>query len=85
MEKFEILDAMVDRGNGYLLTSAVVKEGISKPTLASYVRYKSMERVGRGIYLSDSEWPDELYLRNESCCLTRTDRIGERLNGSREW
>lgn len=62
MEKFEILDAMVERGNGYLLTSDVVKEGISKPTLASYVRSKPMERVGRGIYFSDDEWPDELYL-----------------------
>lgn len=62
MEKFEILDAMVNRGNGYLLTSDVVKEGISKPTLASYVTYKSMERVGRGVYLLDDEWSDELYL-----------------------
>lgn len=62
MGKFGFLDAMVERGNGYLLTSDVIREGISKPTLASYVRYRSMERVGKGIYFSDDAWPDELYL-----------------------
>lgn len=62
MKKFEILDSLVVRGNGYLLTSDVIKEGVSKPTLASYVRYRSMKRVGKGIYFSDDAWPDELYL-----------------------
>ncbi len=62
MEKFEILDALVERGNGYLLTADVIREGISKPTMASYVKCRSMERVGKGIYFSEDAWPDELYL-----------------------
>lgn len=60
--RFDILDEMVDRGNGYLRTAEVVAQGISKPTLAEYVQARNMERVAQGIYLSEEAWPDELFL-----------------------
>ena len=62
MTKFELLDSLVMRGNGYLLTSAVTEAGISKPTLAAYVKARQMERVAKGLYLAKDAWPDSLYV-----------------------
>lgn len=62
MNRFDILDNLVENGNGYLRTSQVLAQGISKPTLAEYVRKKKMDHVAQGIYLAADAWPDELYL-----------------------
>lgn len=62
MKRFEILDKLVENGNGYLRTSQVLESGISKPTLAEYVKKRNMERVAQGVYLAEDAWPDELYL-----------------------
>lgn len=35
-----MLDHLVSQGNGYLLTSQVLLSGVSKPTLAEYVRWR---------------------------------------------
>ena len=61
MKRFDILDNLVENGKGYLLTSQVLEQGISKPTLAEYVRKRNMERVAQGVYLAADAWPDELY------------------------
>ena len=60
--RFEILDNLVESGNGYLRTSQVLEQRISKPTLAEYVSKRNMERVAQGVYLAADAWPDELYL-----------------------
>ena len=62
MGKFEILDQLVEKGNGYLLTSDALTNGISKRTLGKYVAEKNMERVAHGIYLSEDAWPDDYFL-----------------------
>ena len=62
MTRFDVLDKLVETGNGYLCTSQVVENGISKPTLAQFVRVRNMERVAQGVYLAENAWPDELYL-----------------------
>jgi predicted transcriptional regulator of viral defense system len=62
MTRFDVLDKLVETGNGYLCTSQVVENGISKPTLAQFVRVRNMGRVARGVYLAENAWPDELYL-----------------------
>lgn len=62
MTRFEVLDNLVENGNGYLRTSQVLESGISKPTLADYVSKRNMERVAHGVYLAEDAWPDELYL-----------------------
>jgi predicted transcriptional regulator of viral defense system len=62
MTRFEVLDKLVENGNGYLRTSQALERGISKPTLADYVSKRNMERVAHGVYLSEDAWPDELYL-----------------------
>ena len=62
MTRFDVLDKLVEAGNGYLCTSQVVENGISKPTLAKFVRVRNMGRVAHGVYLAENSWPDELYL-----------------------
>ncbi len=62
MTRFELLDELVEKGNGYLLTYQVLEKGISKPTLADYVNKRNMERVAQGVYLAEDAWKDELYI-----------------------
>ena len=62
MNQFNVLDDLVRSGNGYLCTAQVLKKGVSKPTLAEYVRKRNMERVAHGVYLSEDAWPDDLFL-----------------------
>lgn len=61
MKRFDILDSLVKQGNGYLCTSQALKHGVSKPTMAHYVRKRNMERVAHGVYLAEDAWPDTLY------------------------
>ena len=61
MKRFDILDSLVSQGNGYLCTSQALKHGVSKPTMAHYVRKRNMERVAHGVYLAEDAWPDTLY------------------------
>ncbi len=62
MSQFEVLDSLVKSGNGYLRTAQVLEHGVSKPTLAEYVRKRNMERVAQGVYLAEDAWPDDLFL-----------------------
>ncbi len=62
MTRFELLDELVEKGNGYLQTFQVLEKGISKPTLADYVNKRNMERVAQGVYLAEDAWKDELYI-----------------------
>ena len=62
MTQFELLDKLVEKGNGYLQTFQVLEKGISKPTLADYVNKRNMERVAQGVYLAEDVWKDELYI-----------------------
>lgn len=61
MGKSVVLDKLVDAGNGYLTTAQVLESGISKPTLATYVKEQNLRRVGHGIYLANDAWEDNLY------------------------
>ena len=62
MGKFDILDRLVKEGNGYLQTSAVLENDISKRTLAKYVALRDLERVAHGVYMAEDAWPDDYYL-----------------------
>ena len=61
MTKFEKLDNLLRESNGYLQTAQVLKEGISKPTLAAYVRDRGMDHVAQGVYRAKDWWEDSLY------------------------
>ena len=58
----ETLDNIVKRNNGYLRTSDVVASGISKTYLSEYVKKRNLDRVAKGVYMSEEAWLDELYL-----------------------
>ena len=62
MSNESILQQVIEKNNGYLLTSIAVEKGITKPYLAKYVKENSLEKVARGIYITDDVWPDELYI-----------------------
>lgn len=67
MGKFDILDQLVEEGNGYLLTAAALDHGVSKKTLAKYVEARGMERAAHGVYMAEDAWTDDyflLYARN---------------------
>ena len=62
MGKQEILDHLVEEGNGYLQTAVVLENNISKRTLARYVEKRGLERVAHGVYISEDAWPDDYYI-----------------------
>ena len=67
VRKQDILDRLIEDGNGYLQTADVLRNGVSKQTLARYVQSHEMKRVVQGVYAADDAWQDGyylLYLRN---------------------
>lgn len=62
MSKRITLDRLLEENNGYLLTSQVIEKGISRTALSQYVRNEGLERVARGVYISEDVWPDELFI-----------------------
>ncbi len=62
MDKNDILQKLIERNNGYLLSAMANENNISKAVLSKYVKEKGLERIARGIYITDDVWPDELYI-----------------------
>lgn len=62
MTKFEMLDKIIERNAGYLLTSTVQDSGISRTYLSRYVKERELERIETGIYILPEIWPDPLYV-----------------------
>lgn len=62
MDKRIVLERLIEENNGYLLTSMAVENKVTKPFLARYVKEMEMEKVARGVYITDDVWPDELYI-----------------------
>lgn len=57
-----MLERLIEENNGYLLTSMAVEKNVTKPFLARYVKEMGMEKVARGVYITDDVWPDELFV-----------------------
>ena len=62
MGKFDILDQLVEEGNGYLLTSVVLDHDVSKKTLSKYIEDRGLERAAHGVYMAEDAWKDDYYL-----------------------
>lgn len=62
MTKRMILEQLVKKNHGYLLTSLAEKNQISRTYVMEYVKEHAMEKVARGIYITDDVWPDELFI-----------------------
>ena len=62
MDKRIVLERLIEENNGYLLTSMAIEKDITKPFLSRYVKEMGMEKVARGVYITDDVWPDELFI-----------------------
>ena len=62
MNKYEQIRNLLRENNGYVFTAQVEKAGISRTYLLKFVRENNLERVARGIYISQDTWVDELYI-----------------------
>lgn len=62
MKKKEVLDDMLETKNGLLITSEVVKSGVSKTYLLEYAKRMQLERISQGVYLSKNALADYFYL-----------------------
>ena len=62
MNKYDLLDNLVSEGNGYLLASVAAANNISRQVLSKYVITRGMERIIRGVYITEEVWPDDYYL-----------------------
>lgn len=65
MTKSDILEQLIEENNGYLIASKAADAGVSKPSVAKYVKDHEMEKVSHGIYILDDVWPDELFILQE--------------------
>jgi predicted transcriptional regulator of viral defense system len=62
MTKKEKIENFIEKYNGYLITSLICNEDISKTYVAQYIKEHGMEKVSRGLYITDDVWPDELFI-----------------------
>lgn len=42
MSTSDILESLIEKDNGYLITSKAVESGVSKPSVSKYVRERDM-------------------------------------------
>ena len=62
MTKKEKIEQFIEKYNGYLVTSLLSNEDISKTYIARYVKEHGMEKVSKGIYITEDVWVDELFV-----------------------
>ena len=77
MDKRIVLERLIEENNGYLLTSMAIEKDITKPFLSRYVKEMGMEKVARGVYITDDVWPDELFVMQvrNSAVIFRVKRL----------
>lgn len=62
MNKYEILDALLQANNGYLTASDASDAGVSRAYFGEYIRNRGLERVAHGLYHSQDAWDDGMYI-----------------------
>lgn len=62
MTKKEKIEKFIEKYNGYLITSLVCNEDISKTYVAKYIKEHGLEKISRGLYITDDVWLDELFV-----------------------
>lgn len=62
MNKYEKMSDLLQKNSGYMFTAQVEKSGISRTYLAKFVHENNLEKVAKGIYISQDTWVDELYI-----------------------
>ena len=62
VSKFETLDALLLKNNGYIKTSDAVRAGVSKTYFGEYVSARGLEHAAHGLYMSQDAWDDGMYV-----------------------
>ncbi len=62
MNKFELLDEILNRNSGYFRSAEATHAGVSRAYLSEYVRIRGLERVAHGLYVSKDAWQDGMYV-----------------------
>lgn len=62
MTKSDMINNSIKQNNGYLLVSEIESLGISRTYIFQYVQDNKLERVAKGIYITEETWPDLLYI-----------------------
>ncbi len=62
MNKFEILENLLNKNNGYLKTADAFSAGISRTYIGEFVRERNLERVAHGLYISPDAWIDGMFV-----------------------
>lgn len=62
MSKFDTLDLLLQKNNGYLKTSDAIEAGVSRAYFGEYVRKRDLMRIIHGLYKSKDAWDDEMYV-----------------------
>ena len=62
MEQYDLMDRLVEAGNGYLRASVVREHDISKYALTKYLKTRGMARTAHGVYATVDAWPDNYFL-----------------------
>lgn len=63
----ERLEALAAKHHGALKTADVVAAGISKKTLAEFVKERGYEKASHGIYCDPNAWTDSMFLLQLRC------------------
>ena len=62
MTKYDRIEDMLKKNNGYLFTSEVERSGISRTYMRRFVNENNLEMVAKGIYVTEDTWEDRLYI-----------------------
>lgn len=62
MKKFDQITKNIEKNNGYLFCSEIESLGISRTYISEYIKANNMEKVAKGIYITNDTWPDELFI-----------------------
>ena len=62
MNKFEVMDKLVQYNKGYIKTSDATKKNISRTYFSEYVKERNLIKAAHGIYMTEDTWQDDIYV-----------------------
>lgn len=66
MTKYDQMEELLKQNRGYLFSTLVEKEGISRTYLARFVKDRNLEKVAKGVYIAEDTWNDSLFILQHS-------------------
>jgi len=61
LSKFDLLDSILQKNNGFIKASEALDAGVSRRYFGEYVKKRELERVTQGLYMSQDTWNDGMY------------------------